>query len=191
MRSQWADLSVICHEFKFQLNSATLFLKVLSFPSNKVNAKMASIAFKIFIRASKIDMFHSSIFIYEFNAARWSNFKRSTVIFPCINHSLIANAIWDSGTKQEICFQVLLFVSHCIPLTVLAFLLHPMPPSQARSWVCQGGAMVCVCVVTPAPPAPMWTKHRGHSTCPAAAAEALWSTVLPLWYPNKTELLEH
>lgn len=59
-------MSVTCQEFNFQLNSATLLLKVLSFPSNKVNAKMASIAFKIFIRSSTIDIFHSLIFIYEF-----------------------------------------------------------------------------------------------------------------------------
>lgn len=150
---------------------------------------MASIAFKIFIRASKIDMFHSPIFIYEFNAARWSNFKRRTVIFPCINHSLIANAIWDSGTKQEICFQVLLSLSHCDHS--LCLLCSSIPCLHHRQEAeCAKEEQWFVSV--------LWNldlllPHGPNTECTVRAQvlqhelfEALCQ--LSLWYPNKTEL---
>lgn len=190
MRSQWTDLSVSCHEFNFQLNSATL--KVLSFPSNKVNAKMASIALKIFIRASTIVLFCSPIFIYEFKVARWSNFKRSTVIFSCINHSLIANAIWVSGTKQGICFQVLLSLSHCDhSLCSLSFsipCLHHRQEAECakKEWwfvpVLWNLVLLLLCGPN--------TEGTVHAQL---LQHKLFETLcqLSLWNLNKTELLEH
>lgn len=60
-------MSVTCQEFNVRLNSAILLLKVVSSPSNKVNARMAGSAFKIFIRASAINVLRSSTSVYEFS----------------------------------------------------------------------------------------------------------------------------